>query len=92
MDLVHSAVSVTSRIRQAVGSEMDLMIDFHGRLSPSVAAKCLEALRPFDVLFVEELIPPDNVAAYSNVAAAVPSVPSATGERLYTRWGFSCLR
>ena len=88
MDLVRAAVTGASAIRQAVGPEMDLMIDFHGRLSPSVAAKSLEALRPFDLLFVEELIPPDNIAAYAQVATAVPSVPSATGERLYTRWGF----
>ncbi len=88
MDLVNAAVADVSAIRQAVGPEMDLMIDFHGRLNPPTAVKCLEMLRPFNLLFVEEVIPPDNPAAYAKVAAAVPSVPSATGERLYTRWGF----
>ena len=88
MDLVNAAVADASAIRQAVGPEMDLMIDFHGRLNPAAAVKALEKLSPFDLLFVEELIPPDNPAAYAKVAAAVSGVPSATGERLYTRWGF----
>ena len=88
MDLVNAAIADVSAIRQAVGPQMDLMIDFHGRLNPAIAVKCLEKLSQFDLLFVEELIPPDNPAIYAKVAASVPGVPSATGERLYTRWGF----
>ena len=79
---------MTAEIRAAVGPEMDLMIDFHGRLTPSAAIRALKKLEPFDVFFAEELIPPDNIPAYAEVARAVPGVPVATGERLYTRWGF----
>ncbi len=87
-EIVESAINTARDLRDAVGGEMDLMIDIHGRLSPPKAVACLEALRPFDLLFVEEVIPPDNITAYAQVAAAVPGVPSATGERLYMRWAF----
>ncbi len=64
------------------------MIDFHGRLTPPAAIRALQKLEPLDVFFAEELIPADNILAYAEVACAVPGVPVATGERIYTRWGF----
>jgi galactonate dehydratase len=86
--LADVAAELTAEIRDAVGPEMDLMVDFHGRLTPPAAIRALQKLEPLDVFFAEELIPPDNIPAYAEVAAAVPGVPVATGERLYTRWGF----
>lgn len=86
--LVKSAVSSAGEIRAAVGPDMRLMIDFHGRLSPIGATKVLEALRPYDLFFVEELIPPDHVDAYRDITHSIPGMTYATGERLYTRWGF----
>ncbi len=86
--LVESAARNAREIRTAVGPETRLMIDFHGRLSPIGAARAVEALRPYDMFFVEELIPPDHVEAYADVTRAAPGTTFATGERLYTRWGF----
>ena len=74
--------------REAAGPEMRLMTDFHGRLTTPQAIRFLREARPLDLFWAEELIPPDNPAAYADIAAAVPDVPSATGERLYLRWGF----
>ena len=86
--LAKAAVELVAAVRAAAGPELDLMIDFHGRLSPAAAVRFLHGVRDQDLLFAEELIPPDNVPAYAQVTAAVPEVPCATGERLYTRWGF----
>lgn len=86
--LARAAVDLVAKVRAAAGPKLDLMIDFHGRLSPAAAARFLHGVRDHDLLFAEELIPPDNVPAYAQVTAAVPEVPCATGERLYTRWGF----
>ncbi|HJN38727.1 MAG TPA: galactonate dehydratase, partial [Chloroflexota bacterium] len=88
LELADVAADMTAEIRAAVGPKMDLMIDFHGRLTPPAAIRALQKLEPLDVFFAEELIPPDNIPAYAEVARAVPGVPVATGERLYTRWGF----
>ena len=86
--LAKAAVKLVAAVRAAADPELDLMIDFHGRLSPAAAVRFLDGVRDQDLLFAEELIPPDNVPAYAQVTAAVPEVPCATGERLYTRWGF----
>ena len=48
-EIVESAINTARDLRDAVGGEMDLMIDIHGRLSPPKAVACLEALRPFDL-------------------------------------------
>ncbi len=86
--VAQAAADQVSDARDAVGRDLDLMVDFHGRLSPAAAVRFLDAVRDQGLLFAEELIPPDNVPAYAQVTAAVPEVPCATGERLYTRWGF----
>lgn len=87
-EMVQGGIELSAEVRAAVGPEMELMIDYHGRLSPAMAVRLLKGLEPLGMLFAEELIPPDNIPAYAEIAAAVPGTPSATGERLYTRWGF----
>jgi len=83
-----AAIEQVFQVRNAAGSDLDLMVDFHGRLSPAAAVRFLDGVRDQGLLFAEELIPPDNVPAYAQVTSAIPQVPCATGERLYTRWGF----
>ncbi|MBX3065092.1 MAG: mandelate racemase/muconate lactonizing enzyme family protein [Anaerolineae bacterium] len=69
--------------RDAVGDEMGLGIDCHGRLSPANAVRLAEALAPYDLMFVEEPIPPENFEALAWVNARSP-LPIATGERTVT--------
>ena len=74
-------------IRDAVGPDVDILIDCHGRLSPTSAIQMAEALEEFDIFFFEEPVLPEDPAAMAEVAAAI-SIPVATGERLFTKWGF----
>jgi galactonate dehydratase len=74
-------------IRDAVGSEVDILIDCHGRLSPTAAVQMAEAMAEFDIFFFEEPVLPEDPAAMAEVARKI-SVPVATGERLFTKWGF----
>ena len=74
-------------IRDAVGSDVDVLIDCHGRLSPTAAVQMAEALEEFDIFFFEEPVLPEDPRAMAEVAAAI-SIPIATGERLFTKWGF----
>jgi galactonate dehydratase len=66
---------------------VDVAIDFHGRVSPALAELIIKEIEPYSPLFVEEPCLPENVPAMANLASKT-SVPIATGERLFTRWGF----
>nr|WP_231747328.1 galactonate dehydratase [Auraticoccus cholistanensis] len=74
-------------LREAVGPTVDIGIDFHGRVGPALAKVLIRAIEPWSPLFVEEPCLPENVDAMADVARST-SVPIATGERLFTRWGF----
>ena len=77
-------------IRAAVGTDLDLMLDDHGKHRPIGAAEIVKALAPYHFLFLEELVPPDNADALKKaaLAAQVHGVKLATGERLFTKWEF----
>ena len=74
--------------REAAGPDMNIMTDFHGNLTVTEAIRFLERVKPHRLTWAEELIQPDNVPAYIQLARAVPGVPCATGERLLYRFGF----
>lgn len=74
-------------IRDVVGYDLEIGVDFHGRIHKGMAkvlAKQLEKYRP---MFIEEPVLPENNDALLEIASHT-SIPIATGERLYTRWGF----
>jgi galactonate dehydratase len=76
-----------AELREAVGPEVDIGIDFHGRVSPAMAVRLAKELEPYYPLFIEEPVLPDNVDAMVTVARST-TIPIATGERLFTKWGF----
>ena len=71
--------------RQALGTENDFALDFHGRISPAYARRLLPMLEEFHPLFVEEPVVPELGASLRSIVDAT-SIPIATGERLYSRW------
>jgi galactonate dehydratase len=84
---VRQAVERMAALRDAVGDEVDIGIDFHGRVSPTMAVQLISELAPFRPMFVEEPCPPENIDAMARIARTT-TVPIATGERLFTRWAF----
>lgn len=74
-------------LRAAVGDDIDIMIDFHGRATTGQAIQYINAIEEFRPLFCEEPVPPENPDALLEVRRSV-NVPIATGERLVTRWEF----
>ena len=85
--VIERAVAKVRAVREAVGPEVELMVDGHGRLSPAVAVRMAEELAPFGLMFFEEPCLPANGPALARIAAKSP-IPIAAGERHYTRWGF----
>lgn len=83
---IREAEEKIASFREFAGNEVDIMIDFHGRLSPSMAILAEEVMRPYEPLFIEEPCLPENVEAMAKIARHAKT-PIATGERLYTRWG-----
>lgn len=85
---VDKVFRLMSALRSAVGPEIEIMVDFHGRTASAAAAlSYIEALAPGKPMFVEEVLPPGETAALAAVAART-SVPLATGERLVDRAEF----
>jgi galactonate dehydratase len=81
------AVAIFAAMRQAAGPEIDLAIDFHGALNPQTARRLVKALEPYHPLFIEEPVQCGNVDVLADIAHST-EVPIATGERLFTKWGF----
>ncbi len=67
--------------REAVGRDFELMLDCHGRLSVANVLRLCEALAPYQLMFVEEPIPPESADNLAVVSARSP-IPIAAGERI----------
>jgi len=84
---VDRAVSHFAALREAGGSEVDIAIDFHGAISPQTAKLLVHELAPYQPLFIEEPVQCQNVDVLADIAHST-HIPIATGERLFTKWGF----
>lgn len=71
----------------AVGDVVDIAVDLHRRLSPTMAVILVKELEPFRLLFAEEPCPPEHSESLLMFFCSM-SVPLATGERRLTRRGF----
>jgi len=75
-------------LRAAVGPDVEIMVDFHGRpASPSAALAYIDAIAAGTPMFVEEVLPPGDTLALAQVASK-SRVPIASGERLVDRHEF----
>ncbi len=83
--LIDQGVEKVRAVRDAIGPDVELMLDAHGRLSPSVSIRAAERLQEFGIMFLEEPCLPEHAPAMIRIAEKSP-IPIATGERLYTRW------
>ena len=84
---IRRAVRSMEILRENLGPEIDIGIDFHAKTSPSVASILVKEVEPLNLLFIEEPCPPENVKAMARVARR-STTPIATGERLIA--SFSC--
>jgi len=84
---MRAAVDNVAAVRAAVGPDVDLCVEVHGRLAPAWAIEMARRLKPFDPFFYEEPVPPENFDALATVARAI-EIPVATGERLTTKFLF----
>jgi galactonate dehydratase len=74
-------------VREAIGPDRDVAVDFHGRMTGAMSRRILPLLEPLFPLFVEEPTVPENGHQLRDLVRC-SAVPLATGERLYSRWDF----
>ena len=87
VQFIDDAVERIGRIREALPKHVDLALDFHGKFTPAMSIRLIRELEQFKLMFVEEPVQCENVDALVTVARST-CIPIATGERIYTRWGF----
>jgi galactonate dehydratase len=78
---IKAAVACVAAMRDAVGDDIDIMVDCHARPSPAMGMQFAKALDPFGLYFFEEPCWPENIESLAAINAAV-ATPIATGERI----------
>ena len=87
---VDEVIQRAAAVRQAVGNEINIGIDFHGRVHRGMAKILVKALEPFRPMFIEEPVLSENNEVLA-ILQQLTSIPIATGERMYSRWDFKNL-
>jgi len=88
LEALDRAETFVRKLREAVGGRCDLLLGTHGQMTPAGALRLARRLEPYDPLWFEEPVPPDNVEAMARVARGT-RIPIATGERLATKYEFA---
>ena len=88
LESLDRAEQFVKRIREAVGTRADLLFGTHGQMTASSAIRLAKRLEPYDPLWLEEPVPPENVDEMARVARST-SIPIATGERLASKYEFA---
>ena len=83
-------IELVEAVRDAVGPDVEILIEMHGRFNPVTAIAMARELAPFEPSWLEEPVPPENLAALKKTADAIAplGIPIATGERLNTMYEY----
>jgi galactonate dehydratase len=81
------SVDLVAAIRDAVGPDVEIFVEMHGRFSAATAIDIARMLEPFEPGWIEEPCPPEDIPSLIKVAEHV-KIPVATGERYFTHYGF----
>ena len=83
---IDQAIQEVSDVRQAVGDDIELFIECHGRLDYDESLRLALGIEPYRIGFIEEPMQPDNVNGFNKLVGKI-NMPLAAGERAFTRWG-----
>ena len=87
---LQTAADKIGLLRERFGYDIDIAVDFHGRVHMPMARMLIRELEQYRLLFIEEPLQPEQTEGFAELRRHC-SVPIATGERMYTRWGFKQL-
>jgi L-alanine-DL-glutamate epimerase-like enolase superfamily enzyme len=80
-------VSATAAVKAAIPNDVMLAVDAHWKFSVNDAIRLAQALEPFDLLWLEDPVPPENIEAQRHVTHSTRT-PICTGENLYRKHGY----
>ena len=86
-DKVDLCLSNVAAVRDAVGPNIGIGVDFHGRVHRPMAKVLIAELEPYKLMFIEEPVLSENVDSMLDTLRSTPT-PIALGERLFSRWDF----
>jgi len=81
------SIALVEAVRDAIGPDVEIMVEMHGRFNPATAIELAHELEAFKPSWIEEPVPPENLAALKKASEKI-SLPVATGERLHTRYDY----
>jgi galactonate dehydratase len=87
-DALAAVVDNVRKVREAVGADVELMLDGHSRLSPNMAIQFAQAVEEYKPAWYEEPIPTDASPEDLAQVTRSTSIPIVVGERVVTRWCF----
>jgi D-galactarolactone cycloisomerase len=87
---IRSDIDRVMEARETLGEGKLLMVDINGAYTPDVALDCAHAIRPFDIHWIEEPLPPGDLRGYAELRARSP-IPLAAGEAHHTVRDFRAL-
>lgn len=87
---IDQAIARIAAVRDAVGPDVGIGIDFHGRVHKPMVKFLAKGLEPYRPMFIEEPVLPENNEALRELVNHV-SIPIATGERMFSKWQFKTL-
>lgn len=85
--LVRGVQANVAAAREAVKSDVDIILELHRKLTPLQAPPVIEAIAQFNPLFVEDPVQIDSIVSQSEIARRVTQ-PIANGERMHNIWEF----
>jgi len=87
---VKLAIDKVRAVRESVGWNVEVLIEGHGKFNAHTAINVGKKLEKYEPYFFEEPVPPENIDAMAKVAQHL-DIPIATGEHIYTKFGFRSL-
>ena len=87
---VDAAVANLAAVREAVGKDTGIGVDFHGRVSKPMAKTLIRAMEPYLPMFIGEPVLSEHAEALADIVANT-AVSIALGERLFSRWNFKSI-
>jgi galactonate dehydratase len=86
-DEKRQAIALVEAVRDAVGPDVEILVEMHGRFNPATAIEMSREMERFTPSWVEEPVPPENLAALQKASEKI-AIPVATGERIHTRYEY----
>ena len=85
--LIKETIATVAALREGAGSEVDIILEIHRKLTPMTSVHLAESIKEFNPMFFEDPIQIDSIISQSDIAKKV-SIPIANGERMHSIWEF----